>query len=291
MFYGSFVAIVTPMELDGRIAIDSLRNLVAWHVAQGTQGIVAVGSTGEGATLTPFEQHLIIQHVVQEVAGRIPVIAGTGSNCTQKTIEMTAAAKALGVDGCLLVTPYYNKPTQAGLYAHYAKINAAVAIPQILYNVPSRTSCEIGVETLSRLAADCPHIVSLKEANGAPGRYQAVLAAVGNKMTVLTGDDATVLTLIEAGGAGDISVTANVAPHLMARMIDAARKQDFVEAHAINKKLEALHRDLFVESNPIPVKWALAQMGLIPEGIRLPLTPLSQGCHDKVRAAMRAAQE
>ena len=195
----------------GRVAIDALRNLVAWHLAQGTQGIVAVGTTGESATLTPFEQHLVIQHVVAEVRGQVPVIAGTGTNCTQKTIELTAAAKALGVSGCLLVTPYYNKPTQAGLYAHYAKINHAVAIPQIVDNVPPRTGCEIAPETLARLAQDCPHIVCLKEANSAPGRYQAVLQAVKDKMTVLgAGDDATALNLMEQGGDGVISVTANV---------------------------------------------------------------------------------
>lgn len=273
MFSGSLVALVTPMNPDGSLAISALRNLVAWHIEQGTQGIIAAGTTGESAALTFAEYQQVIREVISEASGRIPVIAGTGTNSTQKTIELSQAAKDLGADACLILTPYCVKPTQQGLLLHYQKIANSVAIPQILYNAPGRTCCDLLPETVAQLMG-YPHIVGIKECVSENNRYQQLVQLSQHRMDILSGDDVTVYDLFKAGGQGVISVTANVAPKQMRAFCDAAKK-DLNSAKALDEQLQALHHVLFLESNPIPVKWALYQMGLIPAGIRLPLTPLS----------------
>lgn len=288
MFRGSMVALVTPMQADGSIDDASLARLVEFHIENGTDAIVAVGTTGESATLDEKEHCGVIRRVVELVRGRIPVIAGTGANSTREAIELTRCAMQAGADACLLVTPYYNKPTQEGLYLHHKAIAEAVPIPQILYNVPGRTACDMLPETVERLA-QISNIVGIKEATGNLDRARDILARCGDKIDLYSGDDATAMELMLLGGKGVISVTANAAPRLMHEMCVAALAGDRVQAEAINRKLEALHRDLFVEANPIPVKWALCEMGLIPPGIRLPLTVLSERCHEKVREAMKQA--
>ena len=288
MFRGSMVAIVTPMAEDGRVDFDALGALVNWHISEGTDAIVAVGTTGESATLEVPEHLQAIECCIQAAAGRVPVIAGTGSNNTSHAVEMTRQAEALGADGCLLVTPYYNKPTQEGLFRHFSAIAEAVAIPLVLYNVPSRTSVDMLPETVVRLAAHA-NIVGIKEATGDIGRVAAIRQGAGDGFLLLSGDDATAMEFMLAGGDGVISVTANVAPRLMHELCAAAVDGNRELATQINRKLERLHRDLFVETNPIPVKWALAQMGRIPSGIRLPLTPLMPEHFETVRAAMAAA--
>lgn len=288
MIQGSMVALVTPMNPDNSLDWVSLHKLVDWHLEQGTHGIVAVGTTGESPTLT-VEEHLeVIRRVVDQVNGRIPVIAGTGANSTLEAIEWTSAAKDIGADACLLVTPYYNKPTQEGLFLHHEHIAKAVAIPQILYNVPGRTGIDMKTDTVLRLA-QVPNIIGIKEATGDIARAQDLIAQAPKEFAVISGDDATAVELILAGGKGDISVTANVVPRAIAQMCELALAGNASEARALNEQLMPLHQAMFVESNPIPVKWAVAQMGLIQTGIRLPLTPLSAQYHPQVQSALHAA--
>lgn len=288
MFHGSMVALVTPMQADGALDPESLRRLVEFHIEQGSDAIVAVGTTGESATLDDEEHCGVIRQVVDFAAGRIPVIAGTGANSTTEAIGLTRCAMQAGADACLLVTPYYNKPTQQGLYLHHKAVAEAVPIPQILYNVPGRTACDMLPETVQRLAA-IPNIIGIKEATGDLARAREILDRCGDIIDIYAGDDATAMDIILMGGKGVISVTANVAPRLMHEMCAAALADDRAKASSINNRLMALHKDLFIESNPIPVKWALHQMGLIPPGIRLPLTPLSAAAHDRVRRALQHA--
>ena len=289
MIQGSLVALVTPMEPDGALDREGLRRLIEFHIEQGTDGIVAVGTTGESATLDEDEHCEVIRLTVEQVAGRVPVIAGTGANSTTEAISLTRQASQHGADACLLVTPYYNKPTQEGLYLHHKAIAEAVDIPQILYNVPGRTACDMLPETIARLSA-VPGIIGVKEATGNLDRAREILRLCDPDFLLYSGDDATSREFCLLGGHGVISVTANVAPRLMHELCVAAREGDVEAAAAIDAKLTGLHQDLFIESNPIPVKWALAELGLIKPGIRLPLTWLSEGCHEAVRAAMRKAE-
>ncbi len=286
MIAGSMVALVTPLDAQGGLDWDSLGKLVDFHLQEGTDAIVAVGTTGESATLEVTEHIEVIRRVVDQVAGRIPVIAGTGGNSTRESVELTTEAKRVGADACLLVTPYYNKPTQEGLYQHFRHIAEAVAIPQILYNVPGRTACDMLPETVERLAK-VANIVGIKEATGDLQRAQEVIERVEPGFLVYSGDDATAVELMLMGGKGNISVTANVVPRAMSDLCKAAMAGDTAAARAINDRLMPLHKALFIESNPIPVKWALHEMGLIPDGIRLPLTWLSPRCHETVRQALR----
>lgn len=288
MFTGSLVAIVTPMFEDGRLDLDALKKLIDFHITAGTDGIVIVGTTGESPTVDVDEHCTLIKTTVDYVAGRIPVIAGTGANATAEAIALTAKAKSLGADACLLVAPYYNKPSQEGLYQHFKAVAEAVDIPQILYNVPGRTGCDLSNETVIRLSA-IPNIVGIKDATGGIERGTALLHAVPTDFAVYSGDDATALALMLMGGKGVISVTANVAPALMHAMCEAALAGDLPAARAANAKLFALHQKLFVEANPIPVKWVLQQMQMIGTGIRLPLVSLSSQYHEPLRAAMRQA--
>ena len=262
MITGSLVALVTPMHINGEIDWSALKSLVEWHIAEGTHGIVAVGTTGESATLTVDEHCAVIKAVIATVNGRIPVIAGTGANSTREAIELTQSAKDAGADACLLVTPYYNKPTQEGLYQHYKAVAEAVAIPQILYNVPGRTGVDMHNATVARLAG-IPNIVGIKDATGNLVRGQELINLVGDKMAVYSGDDGTAYELILLGAKGNISVTANVAPKAMSAVCEAALAGNAELAKKLNEPLTALHRDLFVESNPIPVKWALVHLSLI----------------------------
>ena len=286
MIAGSMVALVTPMDAQGRLDWDALSKLVDFHLQEGTNAIVAVGTTGESATLDVNEHIEVIRHVVKQVAGRIPVIAGTGANSTREAIELTTNAKAAGADACLLVTPYYNKPTQEGLYQHFKAIAEAVDIPQILYNVPGRTACDMLPATVIRLYT-VPNIIGIKEATGDLTRVPAILAGVSSDFLVYSGDDATAVELILLGGKGNISVTANVAPRDMSDLCAAAMRGDADTARALHEKLMPLNKTLFIESNPIPVKWALHEMGMMSDGIRLPLTWLSEPCHEPLRQAMR----
>jgi 4-hydroxy-tetrahydrodipicolinate synthase len=288
MFHGSMVALVTPMSGDGSIDEDSLRRLIDFHVKNGTDAIVSVGTTGESATLDEAEHCRVIRRTVEMAAGRIPVIAGTGANSTREAIYLTRCAMEAGVDACLLVTPYYNKPTQEGLYLHFRAVAEAVPVPQILYNVPSRTACDMLPETVERLSM-ISNIVGIKEATGNLDRAREIMDRCGDRLDVYSGDDATAMELMLIGGKGNVSVTANVAPAAMHELCAAALAGDRARAEAINRPLEALHRVLFVQSNPIPVKWALHEMGLIPPGIRLPMTPLAAEYHDTVRQALRQA--
>jgi 4-hydroxy-tetrahydrodipicolinate synthase len=288
MFHGSMVALVSPMQSDGALDYPSLERLIEYHIEQGTDALVVVGTTGESATLD-FDEHCeFIRRSVDIARNRVPVIAGTGANATQEAIELTRCGQRAGADACLLVTPYYNKPTQEGLYLHYRAVAEAVAIPQILYNVPGRTACDLLPETVERLSV-ISNIVGIKEATGSLGRLQDILSRCEDRLDVYSGDDATALELMLNGARGDISVTANVAPAAMSQMCRAALEGDTARAREINEHLEPLHRALFVESNPIPVKWAVQQLGLIQEGIRLPLTPLSEQFHVRVREAMQRA--
>lgn len=288
MFGGSMVALVTPMHADGRLDFCSLERLVDMHIREGTDAIVAVGTTGESATLG-FELHgEFIHWVVRLVDRRIPVIAGTGANATEEAIRLTRMAKRSGADACLLVTPYYNKPTQEGLYQHFKSVAEAVEIPQILYNVPGRTAVDMLPETVQRLA-EVENIVGLKEAHGTVQRIRDLVDRVGDRLEIYSGDDKTAMESILAGCKGDISVTANVAPRLMHDMCRSALAGEEAQARELDQRLQPLHQGLFVESSPIPVKWALYELGLIPPGIRLPLTPLDPRFHDTVREAMRAA--
>jgi len=288
MFQGSIVALVTPMGSDGAIDRAALERLVEFHVEHGTGAIVAVGTTGESATLDPEEHLEVIAEVVRLARGRLPVIGGTGANSTREAIDLTRGAAEAGVAACLLVTPYYNKPTQEGLYRHFRAVAEAVAVPQILYNVPGRTACDMLPETVARLAS-IDNIIGIKEASGDIGRIRALLDRCGAEFMVLSGEDALALETILAGGRGVISVTANVAPAEMSEMCRRALAGDEAGARAIDERLADLHAALFVESNPIPVKWAVAELGLIAGGIRLPLTPLAAEHHERVREALRGA--
>jgi len=288
MLQGSMVALVTPMTADGGLDEAALRRLVDWHVAEGTDAIVAVGTTGESATLDEDEHCRVIRLAVEFAAGRVPVIAGTGANSTTEAITLTRCARAAGADACLLVTPYYNKPTQEGLYLHHKAVAEAVDVPQILYNVPGRTGCDMLPETVGRLAG-VPNIVGVKEATGDLSRVVKIRGLAGPEFAIYSGDDATARELMLLGGQGVISVTANVAPGAMHRMSAAAIAGRRAEAEAIDATLAGLHKALFVESNPIPVKWALAEMGRIGTGIRLPLTWLSVPAQPAVRDALRQA--
>ena len=286
---GSLVAIVTPMFEDGSLDIPSLKALIEFHIDQGTDGIVIVGTTGESPTVDVDEHCLLIKTAVNQVNGRVPVIAGTGANSTKEAITLTQKAKELGVDACLLVAPYYNKPTQEGLYQHFKAIADAVDIPQILYNVPGRTACDITNDTTLRLAVHA-NIIGIKDATGGIERGTGLLLRAPKDFAVLSGDDATAMSLMLLGGKGVISVTANVAPKLMHEMCVAAVAGDVKTACEINAKLFQLHQKLFVEANPMPVKWVLEQMGLIKSGIRLPMVHLSAQYHEVLRNACKPAQ-
>ena len=288
MFRGSMVALVTPMADDGAIDEKALESLIEFHIDNGTDAIVAVGTTGESATLDEEEHCYVIRRTVKAVQGRIPVIAGTGSNSTQEAIDLTRCAKDAGADACLLVSPYYNKPTQEGLFLHHKAIAEAVDIPQILYNVPGRTAVDMIPDTVIRLAA-IENIIGVKEATGEVQRCRDILAAVPENFDIYSGDDASAMDLMLAGAHGVISVTTNVVPKAMHDMCEAALAGDKAKAKTINESLLALHTDLFVEANPIPVKWALFEMGHIGKGIRLPLTILSAPYHDTIRAALKQA--
>lgn len=275
MFHGSIVALVTPMLEDGGVAWDTLADLVASHLEQGTGGIVAVGTTGESATLDHDEHRQVIRFVVDRVQGRIPVIAGTGSNSTRETLELTRHAREVGADGALLVAPYYNKPSQEGLYRHFRTVAEEVHLPQILYNVPGRTGCQIAVETVERLS-HLSTVVGIKDATGDIGRAQALVRACGERLDVLSGEDGIGLAVMLVGGKGVISVTANVDPARMADLCEAALTGEVARARSLDDDLAPLHQALFLEANPIPVKWALYEQGRIDSGIRLPLTPLAE---------------
>lgn len=288
MFHGSMVALVTPMYQDGSLDEDSLHRLIEFHLENNTDAIVAVGTTGESPTLDFDEHCYVIRRVVEAVKGRVPVIGGTGSNSTSEAIALTRCAMEAGADACLLVTPYYNKPTQEGLYLHHEAVAKAVAIPQILYNVPGRTACDMLPETVARLA-DISNIIGIKEASGKVERVNEILERCGDKLDVYSGEDVVGLEAMLNGAKGVISVTSNVVPRAMHNVCIAALTGNSVEARALNEPLMPLHRQLFAESNPIPVKWALHEMGLVPPGIRLPLTRLSQPYHEGLRNAMKQA--
>lgn len=288
MIQGSLVALVTPMQADGSVDETSLADLIEFHIENGTDGIVAMGTTGESATLNESEHCYVVRRVVEMVKGRIPVIAGTGSNSTHEAIALTRCAKEAGADACLLVTPYYNKPTQEGLYLHHKAIAEAVDIPQILYNVPGRTAVDMLAETVERLSS-VSNIVGVKEATGDIDRARDILARCGSEFAIYSGDDATGMELMLAGGHGVISVTTNIAPASMHQMCSAALQGDKETAAQLNEQLMGLHTNLFVEANPIPVKWALFEMGMIGETLRLPLTVLSAQYHDIIRQSLRQA--
>ena len=287
-FSGTHVAIVTPMRPGGEIDWDAWSRLIDFHVGNGTDGIVVGGTTGESPTITDAELREMVQRAQQRAAGRVKVIAGAGTNSTAATIDKVREMSALGVDGVLLVTPAYNRPTQEGLFRHYEAAAAASTVPVILYNVPSRTACDMQPETVARLAL-LPRIVAIKEAVASLDRIRALRASCPARFEILSGDDATVREAMQVGCCGVISVTANVAPRLMSDMIRAAGRGDHAEAARIDAKLAGLHEKLFVEANPIPVKWALARMGLMQGGLRLPLTELSTAYHPVVEAALRQA--
>lgn len=289
MFQGSMVALVTPMQSDGSVDDAALVQLVEFHLKNGTDAIIAVGTTGESATLDEHEHCTLVKRIIELVAGRIPVIAGTGANSTTEAIYLTQCAKDAGADACLLVTPYYNKPTQEGLYLHHKAIAEAVDIPQILYNVPGRTAVDMLPETIERLSK-IPNIVGVKEATGDLSRITDIISRCGDGFDVYSGDDATAMDAILLGAKGDISVTANLAPAAMHEMCAAALSGDRDKATAINQDLMGLHKNLFLEANPIPVKWALSEMGMMQEGIRLPLTVFSEKYHETLRQAMRQAK-
>jgi 4-hydroxy-tetrahydrodipicolinate synthase len=288
MITGSIVAIVTPMRQEGQLDFDGLRALIDWHVGEGTDAIVIVGTSGESPTVNVEEHIDLIRVAVTHAAGRVPIIAGTGANSTAEAIALTNEASRLGADAALSVVPYYNKPTQEGLYQHFRAIAEAVPMPIILYNVPGRTIADLHNETVLRLA-QIPNIVGIKDATGDMGRGAALIQAAPADFAVYSGDDASALALMLLGARGNISVTANVAPRLMHEMCAAALSGQWETARNINQRVLSLHRELFVEANPIPVKWALHRMGQIEAGIRLPLTPLSSAYYGRIEAALRQA--
>lgn len=287
MFGGSIVALVTPMHEDGSLDLEALGRLVEFHADAGTDAIVISGTTGESPCLTTGELEVLLRAALEAAAGRIAIIGGSGSNSTARAVELTGVVRDAGAAAALVVTPYYNKPTQQGLFLHYQAV-ARVGLPVILYNVPGRTACDLLPETVARLA-EVPGVVAVKEAVPDVGRVARFRSLMGDKLALLSGDDATAMEFLLAGGDGFISVTANVAPRLMHGMCEAARHGEPRKAAALNDRLEGLHKALFVEPNPIPVKWAVMQMGLIQSGIRLPLTPLEDRHYDQVRAAMARA--
>jgi len=286
MIQGSIVAIVTPMHADGSLDLPGLRKLIDWHIAEGTDGVVIVGTTGESPTVSVEEHCELIKVAVEHTAKRIPIIAGTGGNSTTEAIELTHYAKRVGADASLQVVPYYNRPTQEGMYQHFKKIAEAVDLPVILYNVPGRTVADMSNDTALRLA-QVPGIIGIKDATGNIGRGTDLLRLAPKSFAVYSGDDPTAMALMFCGGKGNISVTANIAPRAMHALCVAAMAGNVAEATRINNKMLPLHNKLFVEPNPVPVKWAMAEMGLIPHGIRLPLSPLAADYHDSVRAALR----
>ncbi|HKX37860.1 MAG TPA: 4-hydroxy-tetrahydrodipicolinate synthase [Burkholderiales bacterium] len=288
MITGSLVAIVTPMREDGSLDLARYRKLIDWHVEEGTDAIVAVGTTGESPTVDFDEHKELIRIAVQSSRGRIPVIAGTGGNSTAEAIELTESAKKAGATACLSVVPYYNKPTQEGLYRHFRKIAESVDLPMIVYNVPGRTVADLQNDTVLRLA-EVPGIIGIKDATANIERGSDLIRRAPRNFAIYSGDDATALALILLGGHGCISVVANVAPKLMHQMCAAALVGDVKRARELNMKLLPLHQRLFVEANPIPVKWALAEMGMIEPGLRLPLSPLAERFHDTVREALHDA--
>jgi len=288
MLRGSMVALITPMHEDGSLDIEALHRVIDFHIDQGTDAIVAVGTTGESATLDHEEHCRVIRLVVEHANGRIPIIAGTGANSTTEAIDLTRCAQEAGADACLLVTPYYNKPTQEGLYLHHKAVAEAVDIPQILYNVPGRTACDMLPQTVARLAL-IPNIVGVKEATGELQRVERIRGLCGEQFAIYSGDDATGGELMLRGGHGVISVTANLAPRQMKAMCAAALDGDRKRTEELDAPLRGLHQELFVEANPIPVKWAAARLGLCSRGIRLPLTWLSEKAQPTVEAAMRQA--
>ena len=288
MLSGSLVAIVTPMFEDGALDIGRFKSLIDWHIAEGTQGIVVVGTTGESPTVNFDEHKQLIRIAVEHAAGRVPIIAGTGANSTAEAVELSESARHSGAQFSLSVVPYYNKPTQEGMYRHFRAIAEAVDLPLILYNVPGRTVADLQNDTVLRLA-QVPNIIGIKDATASLERGSDLLRRAPKDFAVYSGEDATGLPLMLMGGHGVISVTANVAPRLMQEMCTAALSGDIARARAANNRLLGLHTKLFVEGNPVPVKWALVQMGLIAPGIRLPLVPLSANFHETVRVAMREA--
>lgn len=285
---GSMVALVTPMLTNGEVDYDKLADLIDWQIEEGTDCLVAVGTTGESATLTVQEHSEVIRFFIKQVAGRVPVIAGTGANSTHEAIALTRTAKEAGADCVLLVAPYYNKPTQEGLYQHYKAIAEAVDIPQMLYNVPGRTVVDIAQETVERLA-DIDNIVAIKDATGSLERGAKLIEAVADRLVVLSGDDGTSLELVKLGGKGNISVTANIVPKAMSQMFKLALAGEFEQAEAINDSIKHLHNDLFIESSPLPVKYALYKMGKIDTGIRLPLVWLSEEYQPVIDASLAKA--
>ncbi len=286
LFHGSLTALITPMDSEGQLDFQALKNLVEYHVKAGTHGIIALGTTGEAPTLDAEEYTQFIQKVVEFSAGRIPIIAGTGCNCTKDAIRKTQLVEKLGVAGCLSVVPYYNKPTQEGLYQHFKAIAESTALPQILYNVPGRTGADLLPETVARLAK-IENIVAIKEATGDIERVAKILALTDENFIILSGEDALGLESVRQGAKGVISVTNNIAAKEMAQLYEYALQKDFTRAEKINEQLKPLHRALFVESNPIPVKWAAKKLGLIPNGtLRLPLTELTQPAQEKVQKAL-----
>ncbi len=288
MFEGSIVALVTPMHQNGSVDYSALKRLVEFHVDNGTSAIVSVGTTGESATLNPHEHIEVIARTVEYAAGRIPVIGGTGGNATSEAIELTRLAAKAGVAGCLIVVPYYNKPTQDGLYLHFKAIAEAVDIPQILYNVPGRTACDLSNAVTIRLSR-IDNIVGVKDATSDMARARELVQETGDDFAVFSGNDDTALELLRLGGSGVISVTANVAPREVTQVVAAALAGDWERATALDTALQDLHHAMFVESNPIPVKWAVQQLGLVGPGIRLPMTPLSQHLQAGVRQALQQA--
>jgi 4-hydroxy-tetrahydrodipicolinate synthase len=288
MITGSLVAIVTPMREDGALDLARFRNLIDWHVAEGTDGIVVVGTTGESPTVNFDEHKELIRIAVQHSRGRIPIIAGTGGNSTAEAIELTESAKKAGATACLSVVPYYNKPTQEGMYRHFRKIAETVDLPMILYNVPPRTVADLQNDTVLRLS-QVPGIMGIKDATANIERGTDLIRRLPRNFAIYSGEDATALALILLGGHGVISVTANVAPKLMHQMCAAALVGDVKKSRELNLKLLPLHQRLFVETNPAPVKWALSEMGLIENGLRLPLAPLSEKFYQAVREALHEA--
>jgi 4-hydroxy-tetrahydrodipicolinate synthase len=288
MFGGSMVAVVTPMTASGEIDFPAWERLLRFHTEQGTDGIVVGGTTGESPTLEARELDELVGRAVRALRGRMPVVAGAGTNSTLRTVQRARELAAAGADALLVVTPYYNKPTQQGLFEHFRAVAAAAARPIILYNVPSRTGVDLQAPTVVRLAHE-PHIAAIKEATSSVERAREILASAPREFDVISGDDATAHELMDAGAKGVISVTANVAPRLMHELCVASTERDETRAHELDRKLAKLHAALFVESNPIPVKWALKEMGLIDDGIRLPLTRLAPQFHDQVRDGLRTA--
>lgn len=286
MFTGSCVALVTPMKPNGDVDYDSLCNLAQWHLEQGTSAMVALGTTGESSTLSPREYQEVLGCVLETIGKKIPVIAGTGTNSTASTIDRTSTAKKMGCDAALVVTPYYNRPSQEGLYQHYAALDRAVSLPVILYNVPSRTACDLLPETAARLSK-LPNVIGIKEATGDLSRVATLCELCDVPFKLYSGDDGSAYDFMAQGGHGVISVVANVVPKAFQQLCELAFKEDHQAAQSLNEALKPLYKKMCVESNPIPVKWALHLMNKIPEGIRLPLTSLSEHYHGEVKEVLK----